>query len=96
MDPFPSDFVRGKADYSRCQGLVPWYFTLVAKKKIKTKKPDATGLSSWSVTRHVYSYIAVEREPSTAQGRGIQAGFNLACNNKRDTPRDKPVASSGN
>ena len=35
---------KSKTKVSRCHGLAPWSFMLVAKQNQKPKSPDATGL----------------------------------------------------
>jgi len=74
-----------------CHGLVPWSFTLAAIQTLTPPSSDATGLSRGGSRSLLFS---CEREPSTAQGRGIQfCWLDDWYSGQRDTPRGKPVAS---
>jgi len=57
-------------------GLSRGVFTLAATEDPKTKSPDATGLSRGVSRSRLHSS---ERDSSTGQARGIQAGFLVAC-----------------
>jgi len=58
--------------------------------KPKPNSSDATGLSRGASRSLLFSG---EREPSTAQGRGIQSCWWMDwCSGQRESPRGKPVA----
>src|SRR6185503_11387056 len=58
----------------RCHGLAPWSFSCLLLNRIKNQSLQMP--RPCAVEPHVCCYVAVfsfEREPSTAQGRGIQS-----------------------
>src|SRR5438105_4842087 len=85
-----------KTFWGRCHGLVPWFFTLASTQVERARFPVCHGLVPWSFT------LVIKRKPVAAINGSLHGASPWHRTGKggsddrseRDTPRDKPVAST--